>query len=1029
MEAFKLQSFLLFLAAFLLVLTLIQAEDTGATITEDDTMFVDEAEAKAYRPRRVKRGWRRIRIRVKRITGEERKEERESRSEQARRDELNRFCTANCWSQWTPYSPCSVQCGHGGTRTRTRSKAPPARCSGWAAGHNCNGPSLERPGCSVPCSNGGTPGNAMCSCSPGFIGKCCETKVTCQHPGRPAHGDVTPSAPPHDVGTRVTYKCETGYRLQGTNTRTCQANGQFDGSLPTCSLVDCGDPGTPTKGNHSVTATTYQGTVSYSCSTGYKVQGDTTRTCQADGTWSGELPQCQIISCGALPGLENGVQSHSGGPPGNVYGGEMTFSCNSGFYLQGSRQRKCQLSGQWDGTQPTCEPIVCPDLTDPQFGTASTPQGTRFGSKVTYTCDSGYMLQGDAERTCEAQGIQGVWSGSKPQCTPVDCGDPGLPQNGVKTGSDYTFGNEVNFQCQPGYFLQGSDKITCTASGQWSAKLPNCSACPLNQYKPGVNSRISCVPCPENSHTLDGASTDVTQCICNYGYEGPAGGPCSEIRCPALNPPDHGSIAACQTAVNDTCTFQCDPGYIFGTESESATKVCKIDATWTGGNVTCLECPVNTYKSDPTSCDSCPALTNTNGTVGNVISGCVCDGGYRGPGGGPCDDIDECVEDNGAGCNQTCENTPGSYRCLCTIPGYRVHPVDSTLCEVEKQCSVFGIPENGGSVCHHEFLTNTDRCQVKCNKGFEYVERTNAFEVCGPATNWQWSYEINKTPVTGCVEQFFPGVELEAEIAYFVDDCVALTSTQRREAKQALVDILEQRGVCKQNGVSVCNISDVQIECGPQYSFGGVRKRDTSGNILWFRFKIKTQQKPSIDLDCTKYCNGSENCGECAQGYMTETENMMNNQQKEVQEIFSPVGSQINETAANVTEAPIPPPVLKIGTLVLNPVPNSFKMDKNMSVSCEDVMEVRGTSCVPCPAGRYLPPGGSTCHKCPPGTFQIETQQTFCLPCPRGFLSLSGASDCSPLFKIIFDFIKHVGELMDSINENEDDISSLLSLK
>ncbi|XP_013380733.2 UPF0577 protein KIAA1324-like homolog [Lingula anatina] len=162
---------------------------------------------------------------------------------------------------------------------------------------------------------------------------------------------------------------------------------------------------------------------------------------------------------------------------------------------------------------------------------------------------------------------------------------------------------------------------------------------------------------------------------------------------------------------------------------------------------------------------------------------------------------------------------------------------------------------------------------------------------------------------------------------------------------------------------------------------------------------------------------------------MAETENMMNSQQKEVQEIFSPTGSQINETAPNVTEAPIPPPVLKIGTLMLNPVPNSFKMDKNMSVSCEDGMEVRGTTCVPCPAGRYLPIGGTSCQKCPPGTFQTEAKRTYCLPCPRGFASLTGSPDCSPIFKIFVEFIKQLRELGKTISENQGNISAIFTSK
>ncbi len=60
-------------------------------------------------------------------------------------------------------------------------------------------------------------------------------------------------------------------------------------------VVDCGSPTTIDNGSPGTpTRTTYQGTVTYTCDTGYEVStGVTTATstCVASGTW-GPLPTC-----------------------------------------------------------------------------------------------------------------------------------------------------------------------------------------------------------------------------------------------------------------------------------------------------------------------------------------------------------------------------------------------------------------------------------------------------------------------------------------------------------------------------------------------------------------------------------------------------------------------------------------------------------------------------------------------------------------------------------------------------------------
>ena len=62
-------------------------------------------------------------------------------------------------------------------------------------------------------------------------------------------------------------------------------------------VVDCGTLTNPTNGQVSHTGrTTFEQTAAYSCDTGYILVGNSNRTCQATGMWSGRAPTCQGIS-------------------------------------------------------------------------------------------------------------------------------------------------------------------------------------------------------------------------------------------------------------------------------------------------------------------------------------------------------------------------------------------------------------------------------------------------------------------------------------------------------------------------------------------------------------------------------------------------------------------------------------------------------------------------------------------------------------------------------------------------------------
>ena len=59
---------------------------------------------------------------------------------------------------------------------------------------------------------------------------------------------------------------------------------------------------------------------------------------------------CTIGYCDDPETLDNGEKVSSG----SFVGDTVTYSCNSGFNLSGDANRTCQSDGQWSGAQPKC---------------------------------------------------------------------------------------------------------------------------------------------------------------------------------------------------------------------------------------------------------------------------------------------------------------------------------------------------------------------------------------------------------------------------------------------------------------------------------------------------------------------------------------------------------------------------------------------------------------------------------------------------------------------------------------------------
>jgi CUB/sushi domain-containing protein len=196
-------------------------------------------------------------------------------------------------------------------------------------------------------------------------------------------------------------------------------------------------------------------------------------------------------------------------------------------------------------------------------------EGLTVGSKIHYTCNTGYRLSGTQRRVC---GRNGVWSGTAPSCrgksqqvksysrcmhswsildvvlsswlifcflypviVPINCGVPPTIQHGrVSINSGTTQGSHILYSCNSGYKLAGPSVRLCQRNGQWQGRQPTCKV------------RVDC----KHPGSVQNGDVDVSR----------------------------------GTALGAKVYYTCDRGYkILG----SGIRICGANARWSGTKPTC----------------------------------------------------------------------------------------------------------------------------------------------------------------------------------------------------------------------------------------------------------------------------------------------------------------------------------------------------------------------------------------------------------------------------------------------------------
>lgn len=140
-------------------------------------------------------------------------------------------------------------------------------------------------------------------------------------------------------------------------------------------------------------------------------------------------PICVRLVCMALQPTR-GMIMEGNCAPGGV-DDVCKISCMPGYRLEGPSERKCLETGEWDGQEALCVPIICPAFTLPANSVMDSCTNVAL-TACAVKCTPGFRFS-DGSRslniTCDSNG---KWTPSTlPSCNRITCPPLAAPPNGA----------------------------------------------------------------------------------------------------------------------------------------------------------------------------------------------------------------------------------------------------------------------------------------------------------------------------------------------------------------------------------------------------------------------------------------------------------------------------------------------------------------------------------------------------------------------------------------------------------------------
>ncbi|XP_062411880.1 P-selectin [Sardina pilchardus] len=426
---------------------------------------------------------------------------------------------------------------------------------------------------------------------------------------------------------------------------TCSCHLGFEG--PRCErAVVCGPVQSPEQGSvdclHTFGENAYNSSCQVRCNAGFQLQRAAQLLCLATGQWDQQTPSCQAVKCPAVSGAPGGGSmncSHPFAP--HSFTSTCEFRCDEGFLLQGAQRTECDTTGQWTQPTPTCTVVTCDPLVPSGVdATCENPLGaSSYNSTCSFSCKTGHTLTGPLRLTCLASG---TWSAVAPVCEVVRCGQLNATLNGKLRCEDplkkFSYSSTCWLDCDSGFILKGSNSTFCSARGQWSHALPICQA----------------IECPAVSDAPTGGGMNCSHPIAPHSF-------------------------------NSSCEFKCDDGFLL----QGARRIdCSHTGQWTPKAPTCKAVVCGPVRSPEQGSVDCLHTFGEN----TYNSSCQvrCNAGFQ---------------------------LQGAAQLLCLATGQWDQQTPS--CQAVECPAVSGAP-SGDVNCSHPIApySFTSTCEFRCDEGF-----------------------------------------------------------------------------------------------------------------------------------------------------------------------------------------------------------------------------------------------------------------------------------------------------------------------
>ncbi|PNJ53177.1 CR2 isoform 2 [Pongo abelii] len=288
---------------------------------------------------------------------------------------------------------------------------------------------------------------------------------------------------PYFYNDTVTFKCYSGFTLKGSSQIRCKADNTWDPEIPVCEKETC----RPVREDlQKLPVGSHVELVNTSCQDGYQLTGHAYQMCQdaENGIWFKKIPLCKVIHCHPPPVIVNG--KHTGMMAENfLYGNEVSYECDQGFYLLGEKKLQCRSDskghGSWSGPSPQClrsPPVTrCPNPEVKHGYKLNKTHSAYSHNDIVYVdCNPGFIMNGSRVIRCHTDN---TWVPGVPTCIKkeVNCSSP-ADMDGIQKGLEprkmYQYGAVVTLECEDGYMLEGSPQSQCQSDHQWNPPLAVC---------------------------------------------------------------------------------------------------------------------------------------------------------------------------------------------------------------------------------------------------------------------------------------------------------------------------------------------------------------------------------------------------------------------------------------------------------------------------------------------------------------------------------------------------------------------------